>query len=227
MEHQLHQRDALDVLRLDVLDAGDVEEVVLVVVRQVAFHLRRIHAAVRLRDVDRRRAELREDVDLHLPDRHDRRQSATEMTATRIVIGRRMAVNTNHMNLRVSVRLTADHGLSLSRNGVRSPRACAAASSARHTPSRATASSASACASSRCASATSVDAGEAVLIAGARLPLAGGRRLALDRRVPGDLRRRLHSARAFASCVVRRLNRPIVVRAARPARSAPRRACVR
>jgi len=25
---QLHQRDALDVLRLDVIDAGDVEEVI-------------------------------------------------------------------------------------------------------------------------------------------------------------------------------------------------------
>ena len=34
MEHQLHQRRALDALRLDVLDAGDVEEVILVVVRQ-------------------------------------------------------------------------------------------------------------------------------------------------------------------------------------------------
>ena len=74
MEHQLHERDALNVLGLDVLDAGDVEEVVLVVVGEVAFHLRRIHAAVRLRDVDRGRAQLRKDVDLHLPDRQDRRE---------------------------------------------------------------------------------------------------------------------------------------------------------
>ena len=42
-------------LRFDVLDAGDVEEVVLVVVGDEPFHLRRVHAAVRLGDVDHRR----------------------------------------------------------------------------------------------------------------------------------------------------------------------------
>ena len=72
VKHQLHQRDALNVLRLDVFDARDVEEVILVVVRQVPFHLRRIHTAVRLRDVDSRCAELRENIHLHLPNRHDR-----------------------------------------------------------------------------------------------------------------------------------------------------------
>ena len=62
-----------------MLDAGDVEEVVLVVVGQVAFHLQRVHAAIGLCDVDGRDAQGREDVTSHfflgLPrteqDRHD------------------------------------------------------------------------------------------------------------------------------------------------------------
>ena len=74
MEVQLHQGDALDVLGFDVFNAGDVQKVVLVVVRQVPFHLGGIHASVRLCDIDRGRAQLRKDIDLHLPDRHDRRQ---------------------------------------------------------------------------------------------------------------------------------------------------------
>ena len=43
VEDQLHQRRALDALAFDVIDAGDVEEVILVVVSQVAFHLSRVH----------------------------------------------------------------------------------------------------------------------------------------------------------------------------------------
>jgi hypothetical protein len=70
VEHQLHERNALDVLRLDVLDPSYVQEVVLVVVRQVAFHLRRIHPAEWLRDVDGGCPQLREDVHLHLLDGH-------------------------------------------------------------------------------------------------------------------------------------------------------------
>ena len=47
-------------LRFDVFDSGDVEEVILVVVREKPFHLRRVHAAVRLRYIDCRVAEVRE-----------------------------------------------------------------------------------------------------------------------------------------------------------------------
>ncbi len=65
MKHQLHERRALDALALDVIDAGDVEEVILVVISQVAFHLRRVHAAVRLRDIDGGIAHLRKDIDRH------------------------------------------------------------------------------------------------------------------------------------------------------------------
>ena len=56
---------ALDVLRLDVVDAADVEEVVLVVVGDQPFHLLRVHAAVGLGDVDDRQVEGGEDVDGH------------------------------------------------------------------------------------------------------------------------------------------------------------------
>ena len=66
MKLKLHDGGSLDVLRLDVLDARDVEEVILVVVGQVAFHLRRIHAALRLRDVDGGNAQRREDIARHL-----------------------------------------------------------------------------------------------------------------------------------------------------------------
>ena len=68
MKVQLHQGEPLDVSGLDVVDACDVEEMVLVVVRQEAFHLCRIHAAIRLADVNHWQIEAREDVDRHLPD---------------------------------------------------------------------------------------------------------------------------------------------------------------
>ena len=66
MELQLEQRRALDGLRLHVLDAGDVEEVILVIISEVALHLRRVHAAVRLRHVNGGNAQRGEDVARHL-----------------------------------------------------------------------------------------------------------------------------------------------------------------
>ena len=62
MELELHHRRALDVLRFDVLDAGDVQEVVFVIEGEEAFHLRGVHAAERLGHVDRRDVQGREDV---------------------------------------------------------------------------------------------------------------------------------------------------------------------
>ena len=52
VELELHHRRALDVLGFDVLDAGDVQEVVFVIIRQEAFHLAGFHAAEGLGDVD-------------------------------------------------------------------------------------------------------------------------------------------------------------------------------
>jgi len=65
MEKELHQGDALDVLAFDVFDAGDVQEVVLVVVGQEPFHLLRVHAAVGLGHVDDRRVQVRKNVHRH------------------------------------------------------------------------------------------------------------------------------------------------------------------
>jgi len=65
VEVELHQGHALDVLRLYVVDAGDVEEVVLVIVGEQPLHLGGVHAAVRLGDVDDREVQVREDVDGH------------------------------------------------------------------------------------------------------------------------------------------------------------------
>ena len=87
MEEELHQGDALDVLRLDVVDAVDVEEVILVVVGDQPFHLGGVHAAVGLGDVDDRQVELREDVDLHPRRRPGRCPGRRRATATITVIG--------------------------------------------------------------------------------------------------------------------------------------------
>jgi hypothetical protein len=65
VEEELHQGHALDVPRLDVVDAGDVEEVILVVVGEQSLHLCGVHAAVGLGHVDDREVEIGEDVDRH------------------------------------------------------------------------------------------------------------------------------------------------------------------
>src|SRR5262249_26375164 len=70
----LQQRYVLDRFRFDVLDAGDVEEVVLVVIGDESLHLRRVHAAVRLRDVDHRQVQVGEDVDRHARERETREE---------------------------------------------------------------------------------------------------------------------------------------------------------
>ncbi len=146
MEHQLHERRALDALALDVIDAGDVEEVILVVVSQVAFHLRRVHAAVGLRDIDGRIADLRENIDGHALDGERPRTARWRRRATTTVIGRLSAARTRRM---------IAYWLASAMNGWISPAAVATPSRPRQTPSRASASSISACVSSRCASATS------------------------------------------------------------------------
>ena len=74
MELELDQRHALDRFAFDMLDAGDVEEVVLVVVDDEPFHLRRVHAAVRLGDIQDGHPEIREDVPRHPIDRQKTHQ---------------------------------------------------------------------------------------------------------------------------------------------------------
>ena len=65
MKTKLQERDALDVLALNVLNPRDVEEVILEIVGEITFHLLRVHAAVGLRNVDRRRAEVWKNVHRH------------------------------------------------------------------------------------------------------------------------------------------------------------------
>ena len=57
-----------------MIDSRDVEEVVLVVVGEKTFHLCRVHAAVRLSDIDSGIADLRKDIDRHALDREYRSQ---------------------------------------------------------------------------------------------------------------------------------------------------------
>jgi hypothetical protein len=71
MEVELHDRHSLHILGFDVVNPADVQEVVLVIVRQQAFHLRRVHPAVGLADVDDRQVQVREDVDRHPERRQD------------------------------------------------------------------------------------------------------------------------------------------------------------
>ncbi len=65
MKEELDEADILNGSRFDVLNARDVEEVVFVIRNEEAFHLRRIHAAIRLCDVDHRQIEIRKDVHRH------------------------------------------------------------------------------------------------------------------------------------------------------------------
>jgi len=72
VKDELHEGRALDAARFHMLDAGDVEEVILVVVREVAFHLYRVHTAVGLGDIDGGGAEVGEDVGGHALKSKDR-----------------------------------------------------------------------------------------------------------------------------------------------------------
>ena len=74
MELELDDRRPLNGLRFDVFDAGEIEKMIFVVIRQIAFHLRRVHSAVGLRDIDGRDAQRRKDVPGHFL----QRQAATE-----------------------------------------------------------------------------------------------------------------------------------------------------
>ena len=66
MKLQLDDGRALDGLRFDVLDAGDVKEVILVIISEIALHLRRVHPAERLGDVNGRYSQGGKNVPRHL-----------------------------------------------------------------------------------------------------------------------------------------------------------------
>ena len=152
MKEEFDEADTLNGLRLDVLDACDVEEVIFVVRDQIALHLRRIHPAVGLRDVDHWQIEIREDVYGHSRQRETRAERDGDDRDENREGTNKRSIDQPHVYCVPLMGVFA----TCSRNGLRSPCSFAAASNARHTASRATASSISACASSRYASATSV-----------------------------------------------------------------------
>ena len=69
MKLKLEQSCALDRAGLHVLDSGEVQEVVLVEVGEVTFHLGGVHAPVRLSDVEGGDAKRGKDVLRHLLNR--------------------------------------------------------------------------------------------------------------------------------------------------------------
>ncbi len=68
MEGKAEESGSLNRLRLHALDSVDVQEVILVVIRDEPLHLLRTHASVWLRYVDDRQIEVGEDID---PGPHD------------------------------------------------------------------------------------------------------------------------------------------------------------
>src|SRR5439155_15042873 len=69
---ELDDGGTLNRLRLHMLDASDVKEVILVVIGEVTFHLRRVHAAEWLRDVNGGNTQRGENVTWHLAQCQDR-----------------------------------------------------------------------------------------------------------------------------------------------------------
>src|SRR5438046_3080909 len=74
MKGELEHPGVLDRLRFDALDAVDIQEVVLVVIHDVPFHLRRAHAAVGLRHVNHGQVEVGKNIGAHPADGKHGRQ---------------------------------------------------------------------------------------------------------------------------------------------------------
>jgi len=78
MKREFQQSYVLDGLRFHRLNPGDVKEVILVVVDEITFHLRRRHSPVRLRDIDHRQIQVRENIDGHAQKGENRAQSHSD-----------------------------------------------------------------------------------------------------------------------------------------------------
>ena len=74
MKAKPQQSCTLNGLCLHALNAIDVQEVVLVVIRDKTFHLLWAHATVGLRDIDDRQVQSGKDVDARSQNRQDRRE---------------------------------------------------------------------------------------------------------------------------------------------------------
>ena len=91
MKVQLHQGKALYVPGLDVIDAGNVQKMIFVIVRQKTFHLRRVHAAIRLADIDHRQIKAGKDIDGHPHESPGQQPRPIATSAITTVMGRRSA----------------------------------------------------------------------------------------------------------------------------------------
>src|SRR6266853_5393748 len=150
MKRQLQQADVLDGFRFHSLYAGDVEEVILVVVDKVPFHLRGRYSAVRLRHIDHRQIQVRENIDGHPRERENRTQGhADHQNDDRDGIAKGTAQEP-HGYFAPCAASCSD-----CKNGPRSPWAAATDARFCQTASRANASSISACTRKLCESATS------------------------------------------------------------------------
>src|SRR5207302_7638367 len=147
---QFQQAYVLDGFGFDRLDSCDVEEVILVVVHEIAFHLRWRHAPVWLCYVNHRQIQVRENIDRHAHKGENRAQGHTDHENDHGDRIPQCAAQEPHV-----YRAPCGSVRSAWRNGARSP--CAAATEARfcQTASRASASSISACTRKLCASDTS------------------------------------------------------------------------
>src|SRR5215470_5375531 len=150
MECQLQQPYILNSFRLNRLNAGDVEEVIFVVVDEISLHLRWRHPAVWLRHVDYRQVQVRKNIDGH-PDKREYRAEghSDDHNDHRDRVAKRPAEEPHGYRAPCAVFCND------CRNGARSP--CAAATEARpcQTARRASASSISAWTRKLCASETS------------------------------------------------------------------------
>ena len=72
MENKFQQTYVLNGLRLNRLNAGDIEEVIFVVVDEIPFHLRRRHSPERLRYINDRQVQVRKNIDGHSRDCQNR-----------------------------------------------------------------------------------------------------------------------------------------------------------
>src|SRR5207237_10299261 len=71
---ELEERRALHGLRFDALDPVYIKEVVLVVVGEVALHLRGAHSAIGLSDIHNRQVEVGKDINPHTGEGENRAQ---------------------------------------------------------------------------------------------------------------------------------------------------------
>src|SRR5579885_1444691 len=65
MKDEFHKTGSLNALRFDVLDACDIQKMILIIIDEIAFHLSGRHTTIWLSNINHRQIEIREDVYLH------------------------------------------------------------------------------------------------------------------------------------------------------------------